>query len=160
MRSAKASPTVSISRASDMSVTSTAAIFYDGLSSQRRDVILEMGTGLDIIENGVRIARWEWGTIRRADAPAGTMRLRALGATELARLEIPESAATQEIVLKAFALDVGNESKGKFKIVAWSLGAAASIGFLIFYGVPLAADRLTPLIPLSFEARIGEMVEK
>jgi hypothetical protein len=44
--------------------------------------------------------------------------------------------------------------------VAWSLAAVCSILLLTCFGIPLAADRLAPLLPLSLEQRIGDAVDK
>jgi Zn-dependent protease with chaperone function len=44
--------------------------------------------------------------------------------------------------------------------VFWSLGAATSIVLMVLFGVPLAADRLAPLVPEGLERRIGEVAEK
>ena len=44
-------------------------------------------------------------------------------------------------------------------IVGWSLAAAASIIAMVWFGVPLAADRLTPLVPQSFERRLGDVAD-
>ena len=46
------------------------------------------------------------------------------------------------------------------KIVGWSLAAAASIVLIVLFGMPLAADRLAPLVPASFERRIGDVAEQ
>lgn len=51
-------------------------------------------------------------------------------------------------------------SKGVLVIVGWSLAALASIVLMVLYAVPLAADRLTPLISHSMERRIGEVADK
>ena len=50
--------------------------------------------------------------------------------------------------------------RGVAKIVFWSLAATASIVLMVLFGVPLAADRLAPLVPEAFERRIGEVAEK
>ena len=48
--------------------------------------------------------------------------------------------------------------RGVAKIVGWSLAAAVSIVCVVLFGVPLAADRLAPLVPKPFERRIGDVV--
>ena len=42
----------------------------------------------------------------------------------------------------------------------WSLAAVCSIIALAFFGIPPAADRLAPMVPLAVEQRIGEAVDK
>ena len=46
--------------------------------------------------------------------------------------------------------------RGVAGIVGWSLAAATSIILVVLFGVPLAADRLAPLVPQSFERRLGD----
>ena len=48
---------------------------------------------------------------------------------------------------------------GVAAIVGWSLAAAVSIVAVVLFGVPLAADRLTPLVPQSFERRLGDVAD-
>jgi hypothetical protein len=70
----------------------------------------------------------------------------------LARLEIFDPAAQADIRDRARFLESergGSAQTGR--IVAWSLAAIVSIVLIVIYGTPLVAERLTPLIPLSFE---------
>jgi hypothetical protein len=46
------------------------------------------------------------------------------------------------------------------RIVLWSLAAVCSILALAFFGIPFAADRLAPIVPVAVEQRIGEAVDK
>ena len=62
-----------------------------------------------------------------------------------------------EIGTRARLLEVergGSTHTGR--IVGWSFAAIASI---VLFGVPLVAERLTPLVPLSFERRLGGMAD-
>ena len=45
-------------------------------------------------------------------------------------------------------------------IVGWSLAALVSIVLMVLFGVPLAADRLAPLVPYALERRLGEVADK
>src|SRR4051794_41413704 len=49
--------------------------------------------------------------------------------------------------------------RGVAKIVGWSMAAAVSIVCVVLFGVPLAADRLAPLVPKPIERRIGDASE-
>ncbi|MBR1150703.1 M48 family metallopeptidase [Bradyrhizobium sp. JYMT SZCCT0428] len=49
--------------------------------------------------------------------------------------------------------------RGVAAIVGWSLAATVSIIAVVLFGVPLAADRLAPLVPEAFERRLGEAAE-
>jgi len=136
------------------------AVYFDGRSNRKRSVALRLAAGLDIIENGAVVEVWPYADLRRADGPPALLRLRCVAALPLARLEI-EDAATQAAVISACAsLGVGrNEPAQTWRIVCWSVAAVGSILLLSFYGIPFAAERLAPILPPSFERRIGEAVD-
>ncbi len=136
------------------------AIYFDGRSNQKRQVELVFGPALEISENGVFLAAWAYSDIRRLDAPKGSMRLRAITAPELARLELHNPALQEQILNACRLLDGdGYREISTRSIVGWSLVAAASIGGMIWFGVPYAADRIAPLIPLSWEKRLGDAAD-
>ena len=65
-------------------------------------------------------------------------------------------------ILKRCGLEAPRGSAGRGEIgrvVAWSLAAIVSLAAVTVYGIPFVAERLTPLIPLSFENRFGDMAE-
>ncbi|MGY4476866.1 M48 family metallopeptidase [Bradyrhizobium sp. USDA 3364] len=135
-------------------------VFFDGLSNRRRIVALKLSDALEIRENGEPLARWPFHDIRRADSPSGLLRLSCLTAPSLARLEIRDAQLIAELVARCDALEDGLPSRrGVAAIVGWSLAAAVSIVLVVLFGVPLAAERLTPLVPDSFERRLGDVAE-
>lgn len=136
-----------------------AASFYDGTSSRRRNVTLDFGVKLGICEDGRQIAAWEYSAIHRADSPPALMRLSNDGAPPLARIEIRDPAWMQRIAALCPALDARRGGGGAGRIVAWSMAALVSIVAVIVFGVPLIADRLTPLIPAGFEKRLGQVAD-
>jgi predicted Zn-dependent protease len=79
----------------------------------------------------------------------------------MARLEVFDPAAQAEIHKYARWLEMerGGGRAQTGRIVAWSLAALVSIVLIVVYGMPLIAERLTPLIPLSFERRLGAMAD-
>ncbi|MBR0726822.1 M48 family metallopeptidase [Bradyrhizobium manausense] len=141
------------------------AIFFDGLSSRRRQVVLTLGDALEIAElsdgqAGPTVTRWAYDEIRRADSPAGILRLTARSAPPLARLEIRDAAFSVDLVARCLRLDEHQTTRrGIAKIVGWSVAAAVSIVCVVLFGVPLAADRLAPLVPKPIERRIGDASE-
>lgn len=140
---------------------SNEAIYFDGTSSRRRAVSIVFADALEIAGDDGVLARWAYADIRRADSPAGTLRLSSLTAPPLARLEIRDAALAAELTSRCEKLDDHHLGRrGVAKIVAWSLGAAASIVLIVLFGVPLAADRLAPLVPEPLERRIGDVAEK
>jgi len=136
------------------------AIYFDGTSSRRRTVALAFADQFEINEDERPLAAWSYADIRRADSPSGTLRLTCLTAPALARLEIRNAAVAAELVSRCARLDENVPGRhGVAAIVGWSLAAAASIVAVVLFGVPLAADRLTPLVPQVFERRLGDAAD-
>jgi Zn-dependent protease with chaperone function len=136
------------------------AIFFDGVSSRKRQVTLTLSDALEIAEEGGAPVRWAYADIRRADSPAGMLRLASLSAAPLARLEIRDAALAADVTTRCLRLDEHQTSRrGIAKIVGWSVAAAVSIVCVVLFGVPLAADRLAPLVPKPIERRIGDASE-
>lgn len=139
------------------------AIFFDGLSSRRRQAVLTLGNSLEIAEPGdaqATVTRWTYDDIRRADSPAGILRLTSTSAPPLARLEIRDAALSANLIARCARIDEHQTTgRGVAKIVGWSVAAAVSIVCVVLFGVPLAADRLAPLVPKPIERRIGDASE-
>ncbi len=136
------------------------AVFFDGVSNARRRVGIAFADRLDICQDGAVIARWPYADIRRADSPAGPLRVACESAPPLARLEIADAALAADLASRCARLDAHHPgSGGVAKIVGWSLAAAVSIVTIVLFGVPLAADRLAPLVPQGLERRIGEAAD-
>ncbi|MDA9389145.1 metalloendopeptidase [Bradyrhizobium sp. CCBAU 45394] len=135
-------------------------IYFDGVSSRRRQVTLTLGDALEIVEEGATPVRWAYADIRRADSPAGVLRLASTSAPPLARLEIRDTALAADVSVRCMRLDEHQTTRrGIAKIVGWSVAAAVSIVCVVLFGVPLAADRLAPLVPKPIERRIGDASE-
>ena len=139
---------------------SGSAIYFDGKSNQRRTVMLHFAERLEIRDGDTVLAAWVYYDIRRADGPSGMLRLSSLTAPALARLEVRDAAVAADLVSRCASLDENTPGRrGVAAIVGWSLAAAVSIVAVVLFGVPLAADRLTPLVPDAFERRIGEVAD-
>jgi Zn-dependent protease with chaperone function len=134
------------------------AVYFDGTTSRRRHVELRVGPALEIVEDGAVVATWPLETIRRADGPSGLLRLASVSGNPLARVEIADAATAQTVVKHCTALDRGGPAHVR-RIVFWSLAAVCSIVGMAVYAIPLAADRLAPLVPVAMEKRIGEAVD-
>lgn len=135
------------------------AVFYDGSSNRKHRVELRPSEKLEIVEDGVVLDAWPFDDLRRVDGDMA-LRLTSVSAAALARLEIADAATAAQ--LKALLPRLGEleEKRQTGRIVGWSLAAAASIVLMVLYGLPFAAERLTPLVPLSFEQRLGEAVDQ
>lgn len=148
-----------IDQAAEPAAGDTSAIYFDGTSNRRRVVTLVFKDGLEIYEQGLLLAVWPYDSIRRADAPPALLRLSSQSAPLLARLEVRDPAAKTQLIARCLRLDDTAPGRGVGTIIGWSLAAAASIVLMVLFGVPLAADRLAPLVPPSFERRLGEVAE-
>ena len=136
------------------------ATYFDGTSSRRRTVTLGFSDRLEIHEGEQTMAAWAYADIRRVDGPAGMLRLSCLTAPGLARLEVRDTALAGELVSHCARMDENIPSRrGVAAIVGWSLAATASIIAVVLFGLPLAADRLTPLVPDAFERRLGDVAD-
>jgi Zn-dependent protease with chaperone function len=142
------------------SAPSGPAVYFDGATSRRRLVTLAFKDQLELHEPPETTTRWSYDDIRRADGPSGILRLSCLSAPALARLEIRDAAQAAELTARCSRLDENIPGRhGVGAIIGWSLAAAVSIVAVVVFGVPLAADRLAPLVPPSLERRMGEVAE-
>lgn len=137
------------------------AVYFDGETNRRRNVVVRFAGSLEIVEQDAVIAAWPFGDVRRMDGPPTTrLRLGCVTAPLLARLEIEDDVIKQDIFLHCPALEAGRGRTHTARIVLWSLAAACSIGVLAVFGIPVVADRLAPLVPQALENRVGEAVDK
>src|SRR5689334_6698594 len=136
-------------------------IYFDGRSSRRRAVALAFGDALAIVENGETLAHWNYADIRRTDGHVNALRVSSVGAPELARLEIRDPEIAKLLTARTLMLDKGhNERSSTLRIVGWSLAAAVSIVLVALFGVPYAAEQVTPVIPHSLEKKLGDAAQK
>jgi Zn-dependent protease with chaperone function len=136
-------------------------IYFDGSSSRRHSVKLTFGDWLEIQMSSDTVIQWSYLDIRRADGPVGILRLGCKTGPALARLEIRDATIAAELTSRCAQLDENVPGRHSVSaIVGWSLAAAVSIIGVVLFGVPLAADRLAPLVPEAFERRLGDVAEK
>jgi Zn-dependent protease with chaperone function len=139
------------------------AIYFDGTCSARNDVVVEAGTaGLRIFSSDRRLLdEWLYAELRRQAAPDGVLRLGRHGETLLARLEVRDAALASAIEDRAVTLDRGGAAERRLrrKVVILSLAAVVSLILTAIIGVPVLATRLTPLVPIAFEQKLGNAVD-
>ncbi len=134
-------------------------IYFDGVSNRRQMVNITLANQL-VMRSADNFVSWAYSDLRRVDSPAGALRLSCRSAPPLARLEIRDAALASELVTRCSEIDENQLSGGAIaRIVAWSVAASASIIALVLFAIPLAADRLTPLVPRAMERRLGEAAE-
>ena len=151
--------------ATDAMISSGPAIYFDGTSSARHDVVVEAdGAGLRIV--GAEPPR----SLPNGVMPtcAGCPRPRVFcGSATAARpcwrawkSAMPVSAAAIED--RAVTLDRSGAAERRLrrKVVGLSFAAIASLFVTAIFGVPVLTSRLMPYIPLSVEQKLGNAVDK
>jgi Zn-dependent protease with chaperone function len=137
------------------------AVYFDGRSNRRRLVTLGFKNELELSEPLQPTIAWPYSDIRKLDSPSGMLRLSCLTAPDLARLEIRDTAVAAELIPRCAHLDDNRPNRHGVAVIAfWSIAAAASIIGVVWFGMPLVADRLAPLVPQAVERRIGDVAEK
>jgi Zn-dependent protease with chaperone function len=142
-----------------------AAVFFDGQSNRRHVVTLAFGDRLGIADaaapGGTPLASWPYDAVRRVDGPSGTLRLACIVGPALARLELRDPVAGAEIRRLCQGLNGPGSAAPVpvWRIAAASLAAAAAIVAMVWFGMPLLADRLAAITPASWEKPIGNAVD-
>jgi predicted Zn-dependent protease len=143
-------------------MNSGAGIYFDGVTSARRDVVAEIAPdGLQISDpDGHSRARWSYDEIEELSAPDGVLRLGRRGGATLERLEIRDPAFAAAVDAHATYVDRtgGAKRRERMRVIAWSVGATASLLLVAWFGVPAIAARLTPLLPAAIEVKLGDAV--
>jgi Zn-dependent protease with chaperone function len=149
-----------------------AAVYFDGTSSARNDVVVEAGAaGLRILAGGGPsqdhghervLDEWSYAELRRMSAPEGVLRLGRRGETLSARLEIRGPALIAAIAERTATLDRGGAAERRLrrKIVGLSLAAAASLIVTAVFGLPALASRIIPFVPLAVDRKLGDAIDR
>lgn len=137
------------------------AVYFDGQSNRKRTVRVQLGAGLDLIENGAVTVAWPYADVRRVDSAPGVFRVMCLSGPPLARLEIQGEALQQALEARCPTINDGKPGQSQtLRIVGYSAAAIVSLAGLLIYGIPLLADRLASVIPQGVERRLGESVDR
>jgi Zn-dependent protease with chaperone function len=143
--------------------TSGTGIFYDGLTSDRRKVAVEIGG--DAIEvrtpDGALLAQWRFADISPLAAPAGVLRIGLANANAAARLEIHDQALAAALLARTKPSDQTGltDRRTRAEVVAYSVAAIATLVGGAIWGVPLIADRIAPHLPVALEMHLGATVD-
>jgi Zn-dependent protease with chaperone function len=136
------------------------AIYFDGVTNRKHAVTLRFESDqLAIVENDARVTAWRYDDLRSINGGPGTLRLKCVSGLPLARLDIFDAATQAEIRAHTRFLEVEQGSRQTGRIVGWSFAAICSIVLIVAFGVPLVAGRMVPLVPMSFERRLGAVVD-
>jgi predicted Zn-dependent protease len=144
------------------SMNSGPGIYFDGVTSARHDVTVALTPGgLQIsTKDGGKQADWPYDQIEGLAAPDKILRLGRRGSAALERLEILDAALAAEIDARAAYVDRSGllQRRQRMSVIAWSMGATASLLVVAWFGVPAIAARLTPLLPATIELKLGDAV--
>ena len=138
-------------------------IFFDGITTARREVAVELGAVELRIRapDGKSLAEWPYNDIEALSSPEGVLRLGKVRSPVLARLEIrdPKLAAAIDDLSIPVDRSGRTERRERAKVIAWSIAATASLLAVAVFGVPAIATRLAPLIPYSVERKFGNAID-
>jgi Zn-dependent protease with chaperone function len=141
------------------------AYYFNGVTSARQDVIVEAAASeLRIIDDAAQhvIDEWNYADLRGRSAPEGVMRLGRRGEVALARIEVRDAALAAVIEERAPSLDRGGAADRRLRrrVVVLSLVAIASVVLTALFGMPVLANKITPMIPLPMERKFGEAIDR
>jgi Zn-dependent protease with chaperone function len=139
-------------------------VFFDGTTSARHEVAVEAATDMLRVRavDGSLLAEWPYPRLQALSAPKDVLRLGLADSPVLARLEVRDTVLAAAIDEFAHTIDRtgATERRARVKVVAWSIAAVVSLALVGIYGLPALVERLTPIIPLSVEQRLGNAVDK
>ena len=134
-------------------MASGAGVYFDGITSTRHDVLVVLKpAGLQISgHDGHPLNEWPYDELEELSAPDSLLRLGRLNSAVLERLEISDKTFAAEIDARAALVDrTGTlQRRQRLSVIAWSIGATASLLLVAWFGVPAIAERLTPLLPAA-----------
>jgi len=145
-----------------MTTTGT-GIFYDGITSDRRKVAVEIsGEAIEVRSpDGALLQRWHLADIAPLATPSGVLRIGLANAAAAARLEIHDQALAAALLARTKSADRTGltDRRTRTKVVAFSFAAIATLVGGAIWGVPLVADRIAPHLPVALEMRLGAAVD-
>ncbi len=143
--------------------TSGAGIFFDGVTSARHDVTVELTTAMLRIRaaDGAVLAEWAYREIETLSAPDDVLRIGRIGDKVLARLEVRDPQLAAAIDERSITIDRSGRTERRMRrqVVFWSLAATVSLVAVAVFGVPAIATRLAPLVPYRIERLLGDAVD-
>lgn len=144
-------------------MTIGAGLFYDGKTSARHDVAVELTDKvLRVTDAQSRVlAEWRYDELESVATPDRIMRLARKHDPVAARLEVADPVLIATIDDYAEGIDrTGKLAKRqRGHVIAWTLAATVSLLLVAWFGVPVIAEKLAPIIPVSLERKLGAAVE-
>jgi Zn-dependent protease with chaperone function len=144
--------------------TSGPGVFFDGATTARHDVMVELAPDLLRVRDadGRVLAEWPYDQLETIVSPDDVLRLGKAGSQVLARLEVRDPQLAATIDERSLPVDRSGRSERQMrtKVVLWSLAATASLLLVAIVGLPLVATQLTPVIPYSLERKLGTAIDR
>jgi Zn-dependent protease with chaperone function len=139
------------------------AIFFDGLTGERHEVAAELADKVVRITDitGTVMAEWPYSELEGMSAPDKLLRVGRKGNPVPARLEVTDPKLIAAIDNKVDGIDRTGKMarRQRTSVIGWSIAATVSLVFIAWFGIPVIAEKLTPVIPLSVERKIGAAVD-
>ena len=139
------------------------AIFFDGKTSARHDVAVELPANALRVRapDGAVLAEWGYDQLETLSAPDHVLRVGKFGNPVLARLEVRDRKLAAAIDELSEPVDRSGRSERQMRrrIVTWTVAAAAALLLVAVVGLPAIATRLAPLVPYPLERRVGAAVD-
>ncbi len=145
-----------------MSEPAGPAIYFDGHTAARRAVTLRCGPQLEILDADGRLVRnWRWDRVHRVRGSRAVMRLSFDDGPSLSRIEVRDPLLAEAIRSHAPDLDArgAGDASDTRRLVALVGAAAVSLAVIGVFGIPAVADRLAPVLPWSWDERIGAAID-
>lgn len=140
-----------------------AGVFFDGMTSARHNVSLELADHLLRIRDsdGMVLEEWPYEEIEQKPAPRDVLRLGLTGQAITARLEIREPELGAAVEARALTIDrTGRlDRRQHLRVAAWSLLATVSLIVVAILIVPNLAGRLAPYVPPTAERYLGQTLD-
>jgi Zn-dependent protease with chaperone function len=144
-------------------MTSGTGIYFDGVTSVRREAVVELTPAALKISgpDGHLWGEWPYGEIEELAAPDSMLRLGRRGSPTLERLEIRDSIFAKEIDTLAIHVDRTGllQRRQRMRVIGWTFAATASLVLVAWFGLPAIAARVAPLLPPSVERKLGDAVD-
>ncbi|MFV2034143.1 MAG: M48 family metallopeptidase [Halocynthiibacter sp.] len=136
-------------------------IFADYLDGERavvrRAVLTIQGEALLIAPPGLPVVRWPLADIRMLQDQAGTdMLVLACESDQVARLLLDDDELLRTLPPRCRNIRSKRKTRGRGKLLAWSVAALSSVALIIFVLVPVLATQLAALLPPAGEKALGE----
>jgi Zn-dependent protease with chaperone function len=143
--------------------TNGTGIFYDGLTSDRHEVAVEVAG--DVIEvkapDGAVKAQWRLDEVYPLATSNDVLRIGVASAKVAARLEIHDAALAAALRTRLKRTDRSGLTDGRtrLKVVGYSLAAIATLVGGAIWGVPLLAEQIAPHLPIAWEIQLGNAID-